>query len=172
MKLSEILAKPFKVKGGGTVNLKGLSKHIVDKEISDEKYAAVIQRYKDADYAKNIRLENDKLVCDIYIPDGEFTIDDKFLDLGNSYALSYKSSLSKKIKAGLFDFAYLHYLLDTVKEYDVAYEDFNEGKKIPQKIKFTSTDIVKKCEIMLGGGDSELFVKVIKDKDFIVVGDE
>lgn len=33
MKLSEILSKPFKVKGGGTVNLKGLSKHIVDKEI-------------------------------------------------------------------------------------------------------------------------------------------
>ena len=33
MKLSEILAKPFKVKGGGTVNLKGLSKHIVDKEV-------------------------------------------------------------------------------------------------------------------------------------------
>lgn len=33
MKLSEILSKPFKVKGGGTVNLKGLSKHIVDKEV-------------------------------------------------------------------------------------------------------------------------------------------
>ena len=33
MKLSELLSKPFKVKGGGTVNLKGLSKHIVDKEI-------------------------------------------------------------------------------------------------------------------------------------------
>lgn len=33
MKLSEILSKPFKVKGGGIVNLKGLSKHIVDKEV-------------------------------------------------------------------------------------------------------------------------------------------
>lgn len=33
MKLSELLAKPFKVKGGGTINLKGLSKHIVDKEV-------------------------------------------------------------------------------------------------------------------------------------------
>ena len=33
MKLSEILAKPIKVKGGGILNLKGISKHIVDKEI-------------------------------------------------------------------------------------------------------------------------------------------
>lgn len=33
MKLSELLAKPFKVKGGGIVNLKGLSKHVIDKEI-------------------------------------------------------------------------------------------------------------------------------------------
>lgn len=33
MKLSELLAKPIRVKGGGIVNLKGLSKHIVDKEI-------------------------------------------------------------------------------------------------------------------------------------------
>lgn len=33
MKLSEILSKPFKVKGGGIVNLKGLSKHIIDKEV-------------------------------------------------------------------------------------------------------------------------------------------
>ena len=36
MKLSEILSKPFKVKGGGTVNLKGLSKHIVDKEVGGD----------------------------------------------------------------------------------------------------------------------------------------
>lgn len=34
MKLSELLAKPIKVKGGGVVNLKGLSKHIVDKEVN------------------------------------------------------------------------------------------------------------------------------------------
>ena len=33
MKLSELLSKPFKVKGGGVVNLKGLSKHVIDKEI-------------------------------------------------------------------------------------------------------------------------------------------
>lgn len=33
MKLSELLNKPFKVKGGGTLNLKGFSKHIIDKEL-------------------------------------------------------------------------------------------------------------------------------------------
>lgn len=33
MKLSELFNKPFKVKGGGTLNLKGYSKHIIDKEI-------------------------------------------------------------------------------------------------------------------------------------------
>ena len=32
MKLSEILAQPIKLKGGGVVNLQGLSKVIVDKE--------------------------------------------------------------------------------------------------------------------------------------------
>lgn len=34
MKLSELLSKPIKVKGGGILNLKGISKHIVDKEVS------------------------------------------------------------------------------------------------------------------------------------------
>lgn len=35
MKLSELLAKPIKVKGGGILNLKGISKHIADKEIGE-----------------------------------------------------------------------------------------------------------------------------------------
>lgn len=33
MKLSELLAKPFKLKGGATLNLKGFSKRVVDKEV-------------------------------------------------------------------------------------------------------------------------------------------
>lgn len=33
MKLSELFGKPFKLKGGSILNLKGLSKHIVDKEV-------------------------------------------------------------------------------------------------------------------------------------------
>lgn len=33
MKLSELLTKPFKVKGGGFLNLKGFSKRVIDEEI-------------------------------------------------------------------------------------------------------------------------------------------
>ncbi len=33
MKLSELLSKPFKLKGGGILNLKGFSKRVIDKEI-------------------------------------------------------------------------------------------------------------------------------------------
>lgn len=33
MKLSEILSKPIKLKGGGLLNLKGFNKRIIDKEI-------------------------------------------------------------------------------------------------------------------------------------------
>lgn len=33
MKLSELLSKPFKVKGGGFLNLKGFSKRVIDEEI-------------------------------------------------------------------------------------------------------------------------------------------
>lgn len=33
MKLSELLSKPFKVKGGGFLNLKGFSKRVIDKEV-------------------------------------------------------------------------------------------------------------------------------------------
>lgn len=65
MKLSEILAKPFKVKGGGTLNLKGISKHIVDKEVGGSgettddidvlaKYGCVILHEPESEYAKKI----------------------------------------------------------------------------------------------------------------------
>jgi len=33
MKLSELLSKPFKLKGGGILNLKGFSKRVIDKEV-------------------------------------------------------------------------------------------------------------------------------------------
>lgn len=36
MKLSEILAKPIKLIGGGLLNLKGFNKSIVDKEVAKE----------------------------------------------------------------------------------------------------------------------------------------
>ena len=36
MKLSELLAKPFKLKGGSTLNLRGFSKRVVDKEVGEE----------------------------------------------------------------------------------------------------------------------------------------
>ena len=36
MKHSEILAKPIKTKAGGTINFKGLSKHIKDKEVGGD----------------------------------------------------------------------------------------------------------------------------------------
>lgn len=35
MKLSELFKTPFKVKGGGVLNLRGFSKHIVDKEVGE-----------------------------------------------------------------------------------------------------------------------------------------
>lgn len=35
MKLSKILANPIKLKGGGNLDLKGLSKVIIDKEVGD-----------------------------------------------------------------------------------------------------------------------------------------
>lgn len=35
MKLSELFNKPFKLKGGSTLNLKGFSKRVVDKEVGE-----------------------------------------------------------------------------------------------------------------------------------------
>lgn len=35
MKLSEILAKPIKLKGGGILNLKGFNKRVIDKEVGE-----------------------------------------------------------------------------------------------------------------------------------------
>lgn len=35
MKLSELFRTPFKVKGGGVLNLKGFSKRVVDKEVGE-----------------------------------------------------------------------------------------------------------------------------------------
>lgn len=35
MKLSELLLKPFKLKGGSTLNLRGFSKRVVDKEVGE-----------------------------------------------------------------------------------------------------------------------------------------
>ena len=37
MKLSELFKTPFKLKGGGTLNLRGYSKRIIDKEIQSNK---------------------------------------------------------------------------------------------------------------------------------------
>lgn len=33
MKLSELLSKPFKLKGGGVLDLRGFSKRVFDKEL-------------------------------------------------------------------------------------------------------------------------------------------
>lgn len=35
MKLSELFRTPFKVKGGGVLNLRGFSKRVVDKEVGE-----------------------------------------------------------------------------------------------------------------------------------------
>lgn len=36
MKLSKLLSKPIKLKGGGVLDLRGFSKRVFDKEIEDE----------------------------------------------------------------------------------------------------------------------------------------
>ena len=71
MKLSELLSKPFKLKGGGILNLKGFSKRVIDNEIggggsdSDSESINVVEAIKSSGFIPQTFSSLEQFIQDI-----------------------------------------------------------------------------------------------------------
>lgn len=82
MKLSEILAKPIKLKGSGVLNLKGFSKQIIDKELEESENESILDKI----FNLSMTPHSSKVVLNDTVVDLPDTHD------GNEYDLLYKES--------------------------------------------------------------------------------
>lgn len=92
MKLSELFRTPFKLKGGSTLNLRGFSKRIVDKEVGGD--TNIFSELLDS-FIKNYPNEylQDKVV------DSEDTIIDIKEATDGTYKLLYKKSFIESLES-------------------------------------------------------------------------